>query len=177
MTVVDFSGRHRSGSVSKAAMALVGAVGAVGIGGAAYVLWQIRPKDPSFEVIHIELSGFKVRWMTESLIPYAVVDVAMKISIKVTNPNITPIKYTSTTMVMFYRGTKMGTADVEAGSQDARSDQVIEIPAKLDGLKITEHLKELFQDVRKREMVMSAVVTITGDAIVWKIRHNWEVLL
>lgn len=54
---------------------------------------------------------------------------------------------------------------------------MIEIPAKLDGLKITEHLKELFQDVRKREMVMSAVVTITGDAIVWKIRHNWEVLL
>jgi hypothetical protein len=52
---------------------------------------------------------------------------------------------------------------------------VIEIPAKLDGLKITEHVKELFQDVAKREMVMSSVVTIAGDAIVWKIRHHWEV--
>lgn len=66
---------------------------------------------------------------------------------------------------------------MEAGSQGARSDQVIEIPAKLDGLKITEHVTELFQDVAKREMVMSAVVTIAGDAIVWKIRHHFEVLL
>jgi hypothetical protein len=64
---------------------------------------------------------------------------------------------------------------VPTGSQDARSDTVIEIPAKLDGLKITEHVKELFQDVAKREMVMSSVVTIAGDAIVWKIRHHWEV--
>ena len=61
------------------------------------------------------------------------------------------------------------------GSQDAQSDKMIEIPAKLDGLKVTEHVTELFQDVAKREMVMSSVVTIAGDAIVWKIRHHWEV--
>lgn len=65
---------------------------------------------------------------------------------------------------------------MESGSQDARSDQIIEIAAKLDGLKITEHVTELFQDVAKREMVMSAVVAIAGDAVVWKIRHHWEVL-
>lgn len=94
------------------AMALVGVAGAVGIGGAGWWLWQIRPKDPAFEVVGIELSGFKLRWVTESLIPYAVVDVSMKLSIKVTNPNVTPIKYTDTTMDIFYRGTLMGQAQV-----------------------------------------------------------------
>jgi LEA14-like dessication related protein len=41
-----------------------------------------------------------------------VLDVSIKISIKVTNPNVTPIKYTSTTMDIFYRGTLMGQAQV-----------------------------------------------------------------
>lgn len=94
----------------RVAMALVGVAGAVGVGGAGWWLWQIRPKDPSFEVVGIELSGFKLRWMTDSLIPYAVVDVSMKLSIKVTNPNVTPIKYTDTTMDIFYRGSLMGQA-------------------------------------------------------------------
>ena len=94
------------------AMAFLGVAGAVGVGGVGWALWQIRPKDPAFEVVGIELSGFNLRWVTEGLIPYAVVDIAMKISIKVTNPNITPIKYTSTTMDMFYRGSLIGQAEV-----------------------------------------------------------------
>lgn len=66
-------------------------------------------------------------------------------------------------------------AQVKAGSQEARSEQVIEVPAKLDGLKMTNHVKDLFQDVTKREMVMNSVVTIAGDAVVWKLRHHFEV--
>jgi hypothetical protein len=64
---------------------------------------------------------------------------------------------------------------VKAGSQEARSEQVIEVPAKLDGLKMTNHVKDLFQDVTKREMVMNSVVTIAGDAVVWKLKHHFEV--
>jgi hypothetical protein len=93
-------------------MAFLGVAGAVGVAGAGWALWQIRPKDPAFEVVGMELSGFNLRWMTESLVPYAVLDVSIKISIKVTNPNVTPIKYTSTTMDIFYRGTLMGQAQV-----------------------------------------------------------------
>lgn len=156
-------------------MAFLGVAGAVGVGGAGWWLWTIRPKDPVFEVVGMELSGFNLHWVTENFIPYAVVDVSMKLSIKVTNPNVTPIKYTETTMDIFYRGTLMGQAKVEAGSQGPQCDRVIEIPAKLDGLKMTEHVTELFQDVTKREMVMNSVVTIAGDAIVWKIKNHFEV--
>jgi len=156
-------------------MALLGAVGAVGIGSAGWALWQIRPRDPIFEVVSIDISGFKLNWATESMIPYAVVDVALTLKIKVINPNVTPIQYTSTTMDIFYRGTLMGQATVKAGSQEARSEQVIEVPAKLDGLKMTNHVKDLFQDVTKREMVMNSVVTIAGDAVVWKLKHHFEV--
>lgn len=112
MIVVDFSGRYRSGSVSKVVMVLVGVVGVVGIGGVVYVLWQIWFKDFLFEVIYIELSGFKVWWMMELLIFYVVVDVVMKIFIKVMNLNIMLIKYISIIMVMFYWGMKMGIVDV-----------------------------------------------------------------
>ena len=93
-------------------MALLGAVGAVGIGSAGWALWQIRPRDPIFEVVSIDISGFKLNWATESMIPYAVVDVALTLKIKVINPNVTPIQYTSTTMDIFYRGTLMGQATV-----------------------------------------------------------------
>jgi hypothetical protein len=66
---------------------------------------------------------------------------------------------------------------VDSGSQEAKSEQVMEVPAKLDGLKMTNHLKDLFADVTKREMTLNSVVTISGCAVVWKWKHNFEVFL
>ncbi len=64
---------------------------------------------------------------------------------------------------------------VDSGSQEAKSEQVMEVPAKLDGLEMTNHLKDLFADVAKREMMLHSVVTIAGSAVVWKWKHNFEV--
>jgi hypothetical protein len=64
---------------------------------------------------------------------------------------------------------------VDSGSQEAKSEQVMEVPAKLDGLKMTNHLKDLFADVTKREMTLNSVVTISGCAVVWRLKHNFEV--
>jgi hypothetical protein len=64
---------------------------------------------------------------------------------------------------------------VDSGSQEAKSEQVMEVPAKLDGLKMTNHLKDLFADVTKREMTLNSVVTISGCAVVWRWKHNFEV--
>lgn len=63
------------------------------------------------------------------------------------------------------------------GSQNARSEQILAIPAKLDGLEATNHLKDLFLDAASREMVLHAKATINGDIAVWKYRHHFEVFM
>jgi LEA14-like dessication related protein len=104
-----------------------------------------------------------------------VVDVSLTLFIKVINPNVTPIQFSSTVMDIYYKGTLLGQAQVDSGSQEAKSEQVMEVPAKLDGLEMTNHLKDLFADVAKREMMLHSVVTIAGSAVVWKWKHNFEV--
>jgi LEA14-like dessication related protein len=155
-------------------MALI-SLAAVGVVGAGVGLYSIRPRDPVFEVQSITLSGFNVRFTTESALPMAVVDVSLTLFIKVINPNVTPIQFSSTVMDIYYKGTLLGQAQVDSGSQEAKSEQVMEVPAKLDGLKMTNHLKDLFADVTKREMTLNSVVTISGCAVVWKWKHNFEV--
>ena len=64
---------------------------------------------------------------------------------------------------------------VPAGNQAALSAQTMELPCKLDGLELTSHFKDLFHDVTKREMMLHSVVTISGESLVWKWRHPFQV--
>ncbi|KAI5064308.1 hypothetical protein GOP47_0020978, partial [Adiantum capillus-veneris] len=92
-------------------------------------------------------------------------------------PHVLPIEYTSTIMDIFYHGDLLGQAKVEEGSQGANSQEVLEVPAKLDGLEMTNHLKKLLSDVRKREMILHSVVTIKGNARLWSWTHQFEVFV
>jgi hypothetical protein len=92
-------------------MALI-SLAAVGVVGAGVGLYSIRPRDPVFEVQSITLSGFNVRFTTESALPMAVVDVSLTLFIKVINPNVTPIQFSSTVMDIYYKGTLLGQAQV-----------------------------------------------------------------
>lgn len=65
---------------------------------------------------------------------------------------------------------------VQSGDQAAKSSKVMELPAKLDGLELTNHIKDLFCDVAKREMTLHSVVTISGDSLLWRWRHHFKVL-
>lgn len=145
------------------------------IGAAGAVMYAIRPRDPAFEVLSIHLKGFKLRFNTDSLIPVAVIDVELSISVKVTNPNVAPIEYSSTTMCIYYRDSLLGQAQVPAGNQGANCWEILELPAKMDGLEVKQHLKDLAKDVTRREMCLKSVVSIKGVAKVWKWGHKFEV--
>ncbi|XP_024527250.1 uncharacterized protein LOC9652780 [Selaginella moellendorffii] len=155
------------------ALAGIAAAGAMAAGGVA--LWKFRPKDPIFEVTSIEFKGFQMRFCTDSPMLMAVIDVELVLSISVTNPNVAPIAYTSTTMDIFYHDTLLGQAKVDEGTQEADSTKILRVPAKLDGLQVTNHVKDLIKDVYKREMLLHSTVTICGAARVWKWRHKFEV--
>jgi hypothetical protein len=76
------------------------------------VLYRIWPRTPRFEVTDVRLKGFKLNWETDSVVPIVAVDIDLSISIKVTNPNVVPIEYTSTIVNLLYRGTSIGEAMV-----------------------------------------------------------------
>ncbi|KAI5075059.1 hypothetical protein GOP47_0011020 [Adiantum capillus-veneris] len=152
-------------------MAIAIGAAALACGATGAALYRCRPRDPIFEVQNIELKGFNVRFAKLM----AVVDAQLVITIKVINPNVAPIEYTSTTMDIFYQGVLLGQAIVEAGDQGPNSKEVIQVQAKLDGQKMTKNLKELLTDVRKREMCMKSVVTIKGHARLWKWTHDFVV--
>ncbi len=88
------------------------ALAAVGVGGVGFGLYSIRPRDPVFEVQAITLSGFNLRFCTDSPLLLAVVDVSLTLFIKVINPNVTPIQFSSTIMDIYYKGTLLGQAQV-----------------------------------------------------------------
>lgn len=150
---------------------------AVVIGGVGAALYTIRPKDPVFEVLAINLKGFKLNVNTDSLNPLAFIDVELSMSIKVTNPNLVPIEHKSTVMCIYYKDSLLGQAQVPEGSQEANCSEVLEVPAKIDGMEVTQHLKDFVKDVSRREMDLRSVVNIKGSAWFWKWGHKFEVIV
>ncbi|XP_062172229.1 uncharacterized protein LOC133877820 [Alnus glutinosa] len=143
--------------------ALIGAASAV----AATTLISAKPKDPTFHLISINLTSFKLN------IP--VLDAELILTVHVSNPNIVPIQYSSTTMSIFYKGSLLGSAQVEAGSQPPHSCQLIRLPARLQGLELAHHAASFIADVARREMVLDATVDIAGTAKVLWWDHKFKV--
>ncbi|XP_060169869.1 uncharacterized protein LOC132600604 [Lycium barbarum] len=126
-----------------------------------------RPRDPEFAIISMEFTSFKLN--------FPVLDAELILTIKVTNPNVTSISYSSTEMSIFYDGDQLGTATVEAGSQPPRSSQVLRVPARLSGVQLAHHGKEFVANILKREMVLDATVDIQGFAKVMWWDHKFRV--
>ncbi|CAL5212298.1 unnamed protein product [Lathyrus oleraceus] len=143
--------------------ALIGAASAV----AATSILSAKPKDPTFHLISINFTSLK-----PSL---PVVDAEVLLTVHVTNPNIAPINYSSTTMSIFYEGSLLGSAPVQAGSQPPRSCQLLRLPARLKARKLAKHAGRVVADVAKREMILDAAVDIAGTARVLWWDHNFKV--
>ena len=93
---------------------LLGGLGLASCGGAAAAfLYRNRPQDPIFQVLSIHVKGFDLHFSGHSH-AMATLDSKLSLSIKVINPNIAPIEYTSTTMDIFYAGDLLGQAKVIA---------------------------------------------------------------
>eukprot|EP00850_Spirogloea_muscicola_P000397 SM000001S04799 [mRNA] locus=s1:2202731:2203664:- [translate_table: standard] len=160
---------RKSGTAAKAGGLLALA------GGAVVGLWYARPRDPLFEVVDVALRGFSMRWCTDSPLILAVVDVELTLAIRVVNRNVVPITYADTTMDIFYRGQLLGQAQVPSGGQGARSEHVMELPCKLDGLEISSHMLALLSDVAARKMTIHSLVTISGEARLLFLRHTFKI--
>ncbi|KMT05469.1 hypothetical protein BVRB_7g175950 [Beta vulgaris subsp. vulgaris] len=127
-----------------------------------------KPKDPAFEVISIDLTSFKLN--------FPALDAELILTVHVNNPNIVAINYDTTTMSIFYDGSLLGTARLEAGSQPARSCRLVRLPARLSGLElVAHHVSRFMSDVAKREMVIDAVVDVEGVAKVLWWEHKFRV--
>ncbi|KAF5823287.1 putative Late embryogenesis abundant protein [Helianthus annuus] len=123
-------------------------------------LISIRPKDPIFHVVSINITSFKLS------IPF--IDAEVTLTVNVTNPNAVPIHYSSTEMSIFYAGSLLGSAQVSAGSQPPRSCQLLHLPARLKSVELAHHGVQFMADVGRREMVLDATVDIEGVArVVW----------
>lgn len=143
--------------------ALIGAASTA----AATALISAKPKDPTFELISINLTSFKLN--------LPVLDAELILTVHVSNPNIVPIVYSSTTMSIFYEGSLLGSAQVQAGSQSPRSCQLLRLPARLQGLQLAHHAARFIADVARREMVLDAAVDIAGTAKVLWWDHKFKV--
>ncbi|KAF4379768.1 hypothetical protein CsatB_027975 [Cannabis sativa] len=143
--------------------AALGAASAV----AATAILAAKPKDPHFDLISINFTSFKLN--------LPVLDAELILTVHITNPNITPIHYSSTTMSIFYQGSLLGSADIEAGSQSAKSCKMLRLPARLDGLQLAQHASKFLSDVAKREMLLDASVDIGGTAKVLWWDHRFKV--
>ncbi|KAI3738598.1 hypothetical protein L2E82_28635 [Cichorium intybus] len=136
--------------------ALIGAATAT----ATAALLSAKPKDPTFHLVSINITSFKLS--------LPLVDAEVVLTVHVTNPNAVPIHYSSTEMSIFYAGSLLGTAKVSAGSQPPNSCQLLHLPARLSSMELAHHAVQVLADVGRREMVLDATVVIEGVArVVW----------
>ncbi|KAL2899417.1 NDR1/HIN1-like protein 13 [Bienertia sinuspersici] len=144
--------------------AIVGATAAA----VTAALITAKPRDPAFELISIDLTAFKLNFPS--------LDAELILTVHVTNPNIAAIHYDSTTMSIYYDGALLGSAQMEAGSQPARSCRLLRLPARLSGLELVAHHATRFMaDVANREMVIDAAVDVDGAAKVLWWDHKFRV--
>ncbi|KAL3620197.1 hypothetical protein CASFOL_035109 [Castilleja foliolosa] len=129
--------------------ALVGAATA----SAAALAISAKPRDPTFHLISIDLTSFKLN--------FPAVDAEMILTVHVTNPNAVPIHYSDTEMAIYYAGSLLGSAPVQAGSQPPRSCQLLRLSAQLSGLQLAHHAKKFLADLGRREMVLESTVDIS----------------
>ncbi|XP_054814212.1 uncharacterized protein LOC129314806 [Prosopis cineraria] len=134
---------------------------------AATALVSAKPKDPTFHLISISFTSLKLN--------LPVLDAELILTVHVTNPNVAPIHYSSTSMSIYYQGSLLGSAEVQAGSQPPRSCQLLHLPARLHGLELAHHAARFVADVAKREMVLDAAVDISGTAKVLWWDHRFKV--
>ncbi|KAK6138202.1 hypothetical protein DH2020_028036 [Rehmannia glutinosa] len=126
-----------------------------------------KPRDPTFHLISIDLTSFKLN--------FPALDAEMILTVHVTNPNVAPIHYSDTEMNIFYADSLLGSAPVQAGSQPPRSCRLLRLPARLSGLQLAHHAKEFLADMRRREMVLDSTVDIKGAAKVMWWNHRFKV--
>ncbi|EYU36060.1 hypothetical protein ABFS82_14G232300 [Erythranthe guttata] len=143
--------------------ALVGAAAAT----ATALVISTKPRDPTFHLISIDLTSFKLN--------FPALDAEMILTVHVTNPNVAPIHYSDTEMSIFYDGSLLGSAPVMAGSQPPRSCQMLRLPARLSGLQLAQNGKKFLADVARREMVLDSTVDISGAAKVLWWNHKFKV--
>ncbi|XP_010541271.1 PREDICTED: uncharacterized protein LOC104814785 [Tarenaya hassleriana] len=143
--------------------AFVGASAAV----AASALIGAKPKDPTFHLISIDLTSLKLN--------LPALDAELILTVHVTNPNIAAIHYSSTEMSILYDGALLGSAEVKAGKQPARSCQLLRLPARLSGMELASHARRFFADVGRREMELQAKLDIEGAAKVLWWDHRFRV--
>ncbi|KAK7404848.1 hypothetical protein VNO78_05854 [Psophocarpus tetragonolobus] len=143
--------------------ALIGAASAV----AATALVSAKPKDPTFHLISVSFTSLKLN--------LPLLDAEVLLTVHVTNPNITPIHYSSTSMSIFYHGSLLGSAQVLAGSQPPRSCQLLRLPARLHSLPLAHHASSFLHDVARRQMVIHAAVHISGTARLFFFDHCFQV--
>ncbi|OAY76982.1 hypothetical protein ACMD2_18168 [Ananas comosus] len=144
--------------------AVVGAgAAAAAAAAAALVIWA-RPRDPTFHLISVALSAFRLN--------LPVVDVELTLTVHVTNPNVVPIRYSAATVAIFYAGSPLGSARLQAGSQPPRSCRVLRLPARLRGAELAHRAADLLADAARRSMALDAAVDIAGTAqLLWWARR------
>ncbi|XP_058217064.1 uncharacterized protein LOC131327943 [Rhododendron vialii] len=145
--------------------ALLGAASAT----AAAAIITARPRDPTFHLISISLNSLKLNF------PVPVLDAELILTVHVTNPNIVTVHYSSTEMSIFYAGSLLGSAHIDAGSQLPKSCRHLRLPARLSGLELAHHAAKFAADVGRREMVLDAEVDIEGAAKVLWWDHKFRV--
>lgn len=149
--------------------ALIGAAAAA----ATTVVFRAKPKLPKFRLVSLTALQLKLTGAGEEeekeKLKFPRVDADLILTIHVTNPNILPVRYSATSLSIYYDGSLLGSAQVPPGSQPPNSCQLLRLPARLNGLELAQHAKRFIGDVAKRKMVLDAEVDICGWAkvILW----------
>ncbi|KAG0464967.1 hypothetical protein HPP92_019131 [Vanilla planifolia] len=123
----------------------------------ACLLFLVWPSNPEISVVGIRLDRFRI-----APLPLSSIDIAMGLDIKIRNPDLFSIDYSSIHSSLFYRGEDLGSVTTLGGRIAARGVSYVDADLHLDGVRLLGDLFYLIGDVAKGSVPFDSVTEIKG---------------
>ncbi|KAG0463554.1 hypothetical protein HPP92_019623 [Vanilla planifolia] len=120
-------------------------------------LFLVWPSNPEISVVGIRLDRFRI-----APLPLSSIDIAMGLNIKIRNPDLFSIDYSSIHSSLFYRGEDLGSVTTLGGRIAARRVSYVDADLHLDGVRLLGDLFYLIGDVAKGSVPFDSVTEIKG---------------
>ncbi|KAI6690023.1 hypothetical protein NL676_026851 [Syzygium grande] len=146
---------HRPKTASPRRLRTICAASLILLATVAYILY---PSEPDVDVVRLRLD--RVQFRTT---PHVLVDISLLLTIKVHNPDVYSIDYSTLDVAVGYRGKMLGHVKSEHGHIMALGTSYVDAELEFDGVEVFNDVLFLLEDLAKGTVPLDTVTTVEGQ--------------
>lgn len=126
------------------------------------------PRSPRVTTESSQFKAFRVHWNNQTAVaeggsPVSL-DLELVLNLKVLNPNLAGLRYTSIVADLIYREEQLGSiSTAAAGRIPAWGSQIVPVQLEMEGLQVLGNTVNLVADLARRRIDLIVVTTVEGS--------------